>query len=108
MMDYRAYLDLGGTLDEGSFNVAYPTAKAHVDHVIGYKHVPEEHQAAYDAAVASTCDAVAECGDFDAASFSIGGFSMTSGQTPWRAKADSRIRELLFPTGLLNAGVRVG
>lgn len=103
---YQEYAeDFGGKLSEETFNANLRLACAEVDDLCMGREVPEGAETAYKAAICCVLGVYAEGGYGPSAGFSIGSFSMSAGGQDVRSFARSEARKVLFPTGLLYAGL---
>lgn len=103
---YNEYVDVyGGRLDEDGFNANLRLACLEIDDLCMGKDVPEASEDAYKAAICSVMDIYAENGYSPVESFSVGSFSMQGGSQSAQQFARSHARKILFPTGLLYAGI---
>lgn len=107
---YSYYQGTGGKLSQEAFDELCPKAKAHVDWLIGWKDVPQEHEEAYLTAVCFAVDAFAEYGSsgLGDGGFSIGSFRVDGSSgfvASGKDAATDAAWEVLAPTGLLWSGV---
>lgn len=104
--DYIYYAEeFGGNLSEAQFLDNVHGAEDFVLWNIGFNAIGPEHADAVKDAICEAVDVFAEYGGDGAASFTIGGFSMSATDRTGRQVAADRILRHLFPTGLLYRGV---
>lgn len=105
-LTYSDYVYLcDGKLEESEFDALAPRASQEVANLCMFRDVPEYAVDHYKRAIAAVIDVFSEHGVDASAGFSIGSFSMQSGAESPREIAFSRARSILFPTGLLYAGI---
>lgn len=103
---YDWYLSaFGGTLGEEEFMHHLPLAVLEIADMCMGKSVPEAAETAYKAAICSAVDTYAEYGNGPSVGFSVGAFTMQASGNDSQAIARNRARKILFPTGLLYAGI---
>lgn len=103
---YEEYVDVyGGKLGEDGFASGLRLACMEIDDLCMGKDVPEAAVDAYKAAICSVLDIYAESGYGPSTGFSVGSFSIQSGSDDVQEFARVHARKILFPTGLLYAGI---
>lgn len=102
---YAEYVEFyGGTLDEQSFASQVRLACLDVDDLCMGKDVPKAAEDAYKAAICAMVNIYAENGYGPNVGFSVGSFRIDGGSDV-KEFARQHARKILFPTGLLYAGI---
>lgn len=97
-----------GSVSQEEFDAEVSKAVSHVDWLIGWKVVPEEHETSYQMAVCACVDVFAEYGTGLIDGFAIGSFRMdrpNDGKFTAKELASTAAEEFLAPTGLLWSGL---